>query len=482
MKKSIKTNYLYNVSYQIFALLVPLITTPYISRVLGAEKIGVYSYTYSMLRYFWLLSALGAATFGARNIGIYQEDKEKRSYCFWNLFSLKVILSILFIGIYVLYVGLIAENKLIALIQGINLLAVMFDITWFFQGMEDFKRISLKNFIIKIINVIFIFAFVKTKADLPIYVFGLAFFLFVGNISMWIPLHRYISKVSVKKLRPFTYLKPVLQLFIPSIAVQIFAVFDKSMIGWFTGSSAENGYYEQALKIVDMSLVLITTMGSIMIPRISREHNKGNKSEVMKYLTKSFKFTFMISIPMVLGIISISKVFVPIFFGSEYIKSIQLLNILSLLFVFMGLNSTMGSQYLISTGQQNKHTKFLLIGGSVNVILNCILIPKYMSIGAAIASVIGEGTITVLELYYLYKTKQFDSKKLIEYMYKYLTSAIIMFITIKLMRQYINSIFDIIQIIVLGGIIYFISLLIFKEEVVLEEVKKIKNKLLRSEK
>ena len=135
MKSSIKKNYFYNVSYQIFALIVPLITTPYVSRVLGAGGIGEYSYTFAIIKYFWLLSALGAATFGAKSIGIVQENKEKRSYAFWNLFSLKVILSLFFIILYILYVIFFAENRVIAFIQGINLIAVMFDITWFFQGM-----------------------------------------------------------------------------------------------------------------------------------------------------------------------------------------------------------------------------------------------------------------------------------------------------------------------------------------------------------
>ena len=477
MKNSIKKNYFYNVSYQIFALLVPLITTPYISRVLGAEGIGTYSYTYSMLRYFWLLSALGAATFGARSIGIYQENKEKRSYCFWNLFSLKFILSITFIGLYVLYVFLIAQDKFIALIQGINLIAVLFDITWFFQGMEDFKRITIKNFLIKILNVVYIFIFIRDKNDLPLYVFGLAFFLLIGNLSMWTSLPKYISKVSIKKLNPFLYLKPVLQLFIPSVAAQMFSVFDKSMIGWFTGDAAENGYYEQALKIVDMSLVLITTMGSIMIPKISREYSKGNNKEVKDYITKSLKFTFLISIPMTLGIISISKLFVPIFFGEEYMKSSDILNVLSFLFIFMGINSVTGSQYLISTGQQNKHTKFLLIGGGINIVLNIILIPKFMSIGASIASVIGEATISILELHYLNKTKQYNSKGIIKYVYKYLISGIIMLVSILLFEKYISTLIGILFVVAIGAIIYFAILIILRDDLLLNEVKKLKKKL-----
>lgn len=478
MKSSIKKNYFYNVSYQIFALIVPLITTPYISRVLGAEGVGEYSYTYAIVKYFWLLSALGISTFGTRSIGIFQEDKEKRSYCFWNLFLLKITLSTCFILLYILYVILFAENKFIAAIQGINLIAVMIDITWLFQGMEEFKKISIRNFIIKILNIIYIFLFVKDKEDLWIYTFGIAFFLLISNLSVWVSLRKYISKVCIAKLRPFQYFKDVAILFIPSISVEMFSIFDKSMIGWFTGNSAENGYYEQSLKIIYMAVVVITTMGTIMIPKISREYQKGKKDEITRYTDKSVRFSLMIAIPMALGIIAISEKFVPLFFGEEYMKSIYLLDILSLLFIFMGLNSVTGSQYLISTGQQNKHIKFLLIGGGINILLNCILIPKFMSIGAAIASVIGEATITILEMNYLNKTNQYRVKNIVKYIKTYLMSSVIMFITISFIMKFVNSMIGIIFSVAIGGIIYFIILLLFKDEMFFEEINKMKNKIL----
>lgn len=482
MKNTIKKNYIFNVAYQIFALLVPLITTPYISRVLGVEGVGIYSYTYSILRYFWLASALGTSTYGTRNIGIYQDDRKKRSYYFWNIISLKVILS-LFIGvIYLGYVILFSSNKLISILQGINLLAVMFDITWLFQGIEKFDKVAIKNFCIKIINVIFIFLLIKTEQDLPIYVFGLAFFLFIGNFSMWFNLSKYVDKVNLKELKPFKDFNTILQLFIPSVAAQIFSVFDKSMIGWFTSNSLENGYYEQSIKIIDMSLVIITTLGTVMIPKISREFKNGNSDEVKKYMTKSFKFTFALAIPMIFGVLAISEKFVPIFFGNDYSKSSILLNILCFLFLFMGINSVTGTQYLISTGQQSKHTMFLAIGGFVNISLNLILIPKFKSIGAAVASVIGEATIAFLEIGYLYITKQYNILKALKGVGKYLVSGILMFGFIFLTCKYIENLVGIFISIIIGGALYFISLLILREELIYNEFIKVKNKFLRSEK
>ena len=481
MKSNIKKNYLFNVSYQIFALLVPLITTPYISRVLSVEGIGIYSYTYSMVRYFWLLAALGISTLGTRTIGVYQEDKEKRSYEFWNLFSLKFILSAIMGIFYISYVVFIANNKIIALIQGIYLLGVMFDITWLFQGMEDFKKVTLKNFFIKVLNIIYIFIFIKTPDDLAKYVFGLAFFTFIGNLSLWINLKQYVNKIKIKNLKPFKDFKLAAQLFVPSVATQIFFVFDKTMIGWFSNNSLENGYYEQALKIVDMTLVIITTLSTVMIPRIAQEYNKRNNKKIKEYLNKSFRFVFMLAIPMTLGIISVASIFVPWFFGVEYNKSIYILCILSLLYIFMGINSLTGTQYLVSTNQQNKHTKFLLIGGTCNIILNLILIPKFYSIGAAMSSVIGEFIITILELNYLNKTKQYNIKKIFKCAKNYVIAGIIMLVVLVLLKKFLdNNTLLLFVMIICGCITYILALLIEKDSLILGEINKLKKKIIRS--
>lgn len=478
MKSNIKKNYLFNVSYQIFALIVPLITTPYISRVLSVEGIGIYSYTYSMVRYFWLLAALGISTLGCRSIGVYQEEEEKRSLEFWNLFSLRCILSLIMGILYISYVIFIAHNKTIALIQGIYLVGVVFDITWLFQGMEDFKKVSLKNFFIKILNVIYIFVFIKNSEDLTKYVFGLSFFTLVGNLSLWLNIKEYVCKVDFKKINPFKNLKLAIQLFIPSVATQIFSVFDKSMIGWFSNGALENGYYEQALKIVDMSLVIITTLSTVMIPRIAKEHSKNNKEKISEYLNKSFKFVLLSSIPMMIGVISIASIFIPWFFGKEYSNSISILCILSFLYIFMGINSLTGTQYLVSTNQQNKHTKFLLIGGLCNMVLNIVLIPRIHANGAAIASVVGEGLVSILEITYLNKTKQYKAQNLFKCSKNYVVSGCFMAIILMMLKAFFkNNMLLVIAMILVGAGIYFMILLILKDDLVLNEVKKLKNKL-----
>lgn len=480
MKKSAKTNYIFNVSYQIFTIIVPIITTPYISRVLGAEGIGTNSYTYSIVRYFLILAALGTVSYGAKIIGINQDNKETRSIKFWELFLLRAILTTVMIILYYAYVVFLAGNKLIATLQGIYLLGVLFDISWLFQGMEDFKKISIRNFIIKIINIIYIFTFVKTASDLPKYVFGLALFTVLSSLVMWINLKKYITTVNIKKLKPFQHIKEVVELFIPTIATQFYAIIDKTMIGMFADSATENGYYEQAFKVVDMSVMMITTLGTILVPRVSKEFANKNLAAVKDYLRKSYKFVWLLGIGLMLGVTGIVNTFVPVFFGDGYDKVKILLPIFGLLYIPMGMNYMTGRQYLVATNQQNKYTKLLVIGGIVNILVNFLLIPKFLSIGGAIGSVTGEFCILFISTKYLTKTKQYDFKSFWKDIYKYCIAGVIMLIVL-LCAQIIMPLnwIGLGTLILIGVIVYGVMLITLKDSMVLELLNNIKAKILK---
>lgn len=478
MEKKVFKNYLFNASYQLLALIVPLVTTPYISRVLGASGIGVNSYTYSIVSYFILCATLGTATYGNRIFGILQDNVEERSRRFWDIFLLRVILSSISLSLYLIYVCFSAENKIIALIQGIYILGAMFDISWFFQGLEEFKKIAIRNYFIKIINVVCIFVFVKQSEDLWKYIFMLAFLTFIGNLSIWIYIPKYIIKINKYKSNPFKDFKAIIQLFIPTVAVQIYAILDKSMIGWFTKSSFENGYYEQSEKIVKMCLMLITSLSTVMIPRISKAFIEKRKQDVLEEIYKSYKFVWFLSVPLMLGLIGIAPIFVPIFFGEGFEKVNILLPIFSLLFITMGLNSTTGNQYLITTAQQNVYTKCIIGGGIVNIVLNIFLIPLYQSIGSAIASVAGELSITVLTMIYISRHNQFSIKKIFKLSKKYALAGIIMFIVISLLRICMEeTAFSLLILIIIGIIIYFSTLLIIKEDFLISGISIFKRKI-----
>ena len=247
-KKSIRRNYIYNVSYQILLILTPVITAPYLSRVLGADGVGIASATEADVSYFVLAATFGIAIFGQREISYVQDDRAKRSRVFWETKLLQILTSLIVLLVYIPF-ALHQENRILYLILTMNLLAVTASVTWFFQGMEEFGKIVLRNTVFKIVSILYIFAFVRRPSDLPLYVFGHSFFALSGDVSLWFYLPRYIDRPVIGELKPWKHLKEIVLLFVPSIAIQVYTVMDKTMIKVITRDAFENGYSEDRLSL-----------------------------------------------------------------------------------------------------------------------------------------------------------------------------------------------------------------------------------------
>ena len=232
MKKSITKNYLYNLSYQILVMIIPLITTPYVSRVLGATNIGIYSYTLSITTFFILFGSLGIALYGQREIAYEQDDKKKYSYTFWEIVVLRCITMTISTLIYY-FVFAVGNNdyNLYYKILIVELIGNMIDISWFFQGLEEFKKTVLRNTLVKLISLVLILTLVKKPDDLPIYFVIYVLSTLLGNLSLWLYLPKYLTKVKIKDLKIFRHLKPTISLFIPQIAIQVYTLLVKTMIG-----------------------------------------------------------------------------------------------------------------------------------------------------------------------------------------------------------------------------------------------------------
>ena len=358
----------------------------------------------------------------------------------------------------------------------LELIAVLLDITWFFQGIEDFKKVVIRNIIIKLISVILIFMLVKKSEDLIKYFYIYALSNFLGNGTLWINIKKYVSMVKINFKDLKKHIKPMISLFIPQIATSIYTVLDKTMLGILENNISEVGYYEQSQKIIKIALTFVTTMSVVMLPRISNVYAKGETEKIKEYMEKSFNFNWFLSIPIIFGIIAISKNFVPWFYGNGYEKIIGLLIYTSPIILFIAFSTTIGSQYLISVKKQNIQTIAVGIGAIVNVILNFILIPKLKSVGAVIATVIAEFLIVLTEIIYVINNGNMKLKYIFKGAYKYIFAGIIMCIFTYLIstQMPIGAIYTICQIFI-GIVIYIGVLLIFNDEF----LKGILNKLLK---
>ena len=414
-------------------------------------------------------------TYGQREVSYVQDSREKRTVVFWETKILELITGLIALLVYIPF-SLRQENQALYLVLALNIIAAIFNVTWFFQGLEEFGKIVLRNVIFKIINIIYIFVFVKTKNDVNVYAFGLAFFLFLSNASLWLYLPKYLGKVSFKELHPLKNIKVVVSLFIPTIAIQVYTVLDKTMIGLITQSAFENGYYEQAIKISKMALTIVTSLGTVMIPRIGFHYAKGETEKVNTFMYRAYQFVWFMGIPLCFGLLGISSNFVPWFYGEGYDKVVPLLGILGFLILAIGINNVTGIQYFIPTGRQNLFTLTVVIGAAVNFTLNFILINIWQSIGAAVASVVAETVIALVQIYIV--RKELSPKRIFTCSWHYLIAGAVMLIVLKVMGERLSfSVMHTFFMIACGAVVYIGILLVMRDSFLFGNIKNVVGKI-----
>ena len=462
---SIKKNYVYNLSYQILTLIIPIVTTPYVSRILQPDGVGAYSYTLSIVTYFNLVGNWGLSTYGQLKISEYRDDKCKQMEAFAGIFLSRLLMFMLMIGLYTIASINANSYKELHFALIINLFASAIDITWFFQGLELFKITVLRNTIVKIASMAAIFVFVKKKEDLILYAVILQGATVIGNITLWPLLKKFYTRIEIKKVRIFTHFRYSFAYFVPTIATSVYTVLDKSMIGWITKLAEENGYYEQAHRIAQVSVTVLTSLSTVVLPRNRYLFSLGRIEDIKIQINKNVRFVLFIAIPMGIGMIAISSQLIPIYLGNGYEECIPLLNVFSMLALVIGLNNTMGMQCLVPCGKQNKYNIGVIIGAIVNLLLNAFLIPLCGAVGAAIASVSSEFTIAVV--FYLFTRDIVSIKDSIRPFICYLTAGIIMLMFIKLEQHFLAvSLYSLGVMICTGIVVYVGTLLIFKETLV----------------
>lgn len=472
--QSLKKNYIYNLTFQVLAIIIPLITTPYLSRVLGADGIGIYSYVESISAYFVLFATLGLTIFGQREVSYVQNDIKKRTIVFWETFIIQLVSSLICIVAYVFF-SFLQKDSLLYLVLVINLFTVVVNVSWLFQGMEEFGRIVLRNIIFKLLGLAYVFIFVTERDDVIVYLFGVAFFAFLNNLSYWTMLPKFVNRPILKDLHPTRHLKTVFSLFLPTIAISIYTVLDKTMIGVITDDPCENGYYEQAIKMSKVVLTIVTSLGVVMVPRIGHYFSKGDMASVKSSMYNSYRFVWLLSIPLSLGLISLSSNFVPWFYGSGFDKVAPLLGILGLLIIAIGISNVTGIQYLIPTNRQTYLSISVITGAGVNFVLNIFFIKYFASIGAAFSSVIAEFVISFLLLFLV--RKELSLYKIFKSGLNYYIAGTVMMVILLFMRdKFEPSLMNTVFLVLIGGSIYLLILVILKDEFFVSNLKAILRK------
>ncbi len=476
-KNSLKKNFLYNTLFQVLNVIIPFITAPYTARVLGADGIGVQSFTASMQSYFLLLANLGTMAYGTREIAVHREDEYKRSKIFWEIELLSVFTSLFALLLWIIFVVFSSQYKEYYIALSIVFLGSMLDITWFFNGIEHFKTIVLCNAFFKLCSLFCLFIFIKSKEDLLLYIYINVIIGVLSSLSLWIIVIRYLKPIRIKELSFINHFRESLIFFIPTIATSIYLVLDKTLIGLITRNEYENGYYQQAQKILDIfKSIVFLSINSVMVPRISYLYSQKNFDDINDKINESLNYILFMGIGSGFGIAAIAKTFIPLYFGSGYENVVILIYISFPLLVIIGLSSWAGTHYYTPFGLRKKSSKYIVIGAGINLFLNLIMIPYYKSFGAAVASVIAELIITTL--YIINSDGYCSTKKIIKNGYKKLFSGCLMFAFVYLIN-YLNIVIALKILIQLisGVLLYVIVLLLLKDKWTLSIFIKIGNYL-----
>lgn len=472
-KKTIK-NYIYNLIQQVLLVISPFITIPFLSRSLGAEGIGTYSYAFALTNYFTLIATLGCDVYGRREISYVKNSLENRSKKFWSIQIIKIVCTTLVSSIYIIF-SFNNANKVLLLILMFHLINVPLNIGWFYQGIEKFKKITIRTIFLKIAELLFVVFCIHSKNDLIKYTFGSSFINFLAFFVLWLDIKNDVKfeKITFKDIK--YDLKNCLQFFLPAIATSIYTLLDKTMLGNLTGSYIENGYYEQAQKINIVLLRVVLSLGLVLLPQIASAFKEGNKKQVNEFINKSGKYVFFISLPIAFGMICISDNFVQWFFGNGYDKVSELLKLSGFILIVQGLDDVFGMQYLVNVGRQKQYIISLFSGAAINFIFNFILIPKFASAGAIIASFLGEFVIVLMQVYYV--RNNINLKEFFKQSKNYLIASLVMLIVIPLGRFLKVSILSTIVIAGSSAIIYFIALFILRDDTLINIIKKLKDKI-----
>lgn len=461
--KKLKSNLFYQTVYQIVTTLSPLIISPYLSRVLGASGLGIFAYKQSIVNYFVLLSLLGISNYGTRVISQQSCNDPKLSKTLFIEVHLSQLLSgsaaiVLYLAYTILFVK---EYFILSIIQVLFLISSVIDISWYYYGIEEFKKIVIRNIIVKIATIILIFIFVRTKNDVKAYTIIMSITALLGQLVIYIEQIIKITKVTecvkidsenVKK-----HLLGNIKLFVPVIAFSIYTIMDKSMVGWLS-TYEQLGFYYNVDKVINIPFGIISGLISVLYPRLSSMSVKTNNQNFEQSYNLVSNFILVLSIGLFGGIVLVSDPFVPIFFGKDFFEVTPLVSIMALVVPIKAMSLVIRNLYMLPNSLDNEYTKAIIVGAIVNLIVNYFMIKKYGALGAIYGTIAAEFVILIIQINFVRRVFK------LEHSFNSIKAStlglICMFILNKIL-YFENQFFYLLVKILLGSIIYLMVITLY---------------------
>lgn len=448
---TLKKNIAYNFIYQVLILLLPLVTAPYLARVIGASGVGSYSYTFTVATYFVYIVKLGLDNYGNRTIASVQNDRYLMSKQFCSIFALQLCCFGIAVALYTCYWAFFAQDKILTAVQGVYLLSSLFDINWFFFGIERFSITVIRNTAIKLITTVLIFTFVKTQNDVVTYTLIMSSGFLVSQLALWPFVPRYIDYFRPSLREITVHIKPNAILFVSVIAISIYNMMSRLMLGSMSGME-QVGYFENAAKLISVPTALINAVGTVMLPRSSYLLSNGGGEESLRYIEKTITGVMCFSFLSLFGITVISSGFVRWFYGHGFDETAICLSILSVTVPILGFGNVIRTQYLIPSGGDRVFLLSAICGAVVSLVANLVLIPTYGATGAAIASVAAESAVLSCQVMFVWRSiPVFDYAKKAGV---FLVSGVVMHCVLGGIGAPQSNLLEIMSTAVIGSVVY----------------------------
>ncbi len=470
---SLIKNYLYSMSYQLLLLIVPLITMPHLAKTLGIDGQGTFSVLLAVTGCFVMLGCVGLNVYGQREIAYCKDDVQKRRRVFWEIELIRIVTLGVSLAAYFAFswfnlniLSIInVYRPLYFYLFALELPSSMLDISWYYQGIENFRAQTVRNFVVKLCGLVLILTLIKKPEDLWLYIVIYSGMNILGNLSLWINKLRADGFTKPEKHSFKKHLSRSFVMFLPQIATTVYAQLDRVMIGGLINDgNLQAGVYDNAEKIVKIALTVVTSISLVMLSRVAATYSRNDNERARGYIRSSFKLYMCLGTPLMFGVAGIADSFVSLFFADAANSQLiaPVIVFLSPVILLIGGSSVFGTQYMLPTNRMRPYTLSVFCGMAVNVTLNLLLIPKYGATGAAGATVAAE--LAVLAVQMIALRREFSPKMYLE-CWKNLLAGVIMLICVKLVERLVNSVslWAIALEVASGAVVYFSLLLLMRD-------------------
>ena len=481
-KARIGENIIYSSISEILVIIVPLIVSPHVSRALGVEGIGIYSFSLAIANYFSRAALLGGAKYGNRSIALDSNKPDERRATFWAIYSVQFCSTIICVSIYSLYILFFARSNLPAILQYLYIFTSLFSVSWYFHGREEFKITVLVSSLCRLAYLTASLTLIDGTEDVNLYIiFAALSHLVPAMILFFIAICREkFVKPSAEKIK--TALKGMLILFIPVIAVTIYKSMDKLMIGIICETSFENGIYENAEKILHVPIALISAVSAVLMPRMTALFRDSRENKANTLIFRTVKYSAFMSIACAFGLAAISTMFSVVYWGQDFYRCGELLTTFAISIPFMSFAEILRTQFIIP----KKHDRIYIVavcGAAVaNLIINSLLIPRMGAEGAVIGTIVSEAAVCIYQAFMIRRDLPI-LKYTLQY-FKCFIPGIPMFIVLRyLMNTMEYSVKNLLLLTAIGGMIYaavyLIYMLIFERESLVYHFNAIRRRLMK---